>query len=616
PDADLVDLVSRALRLEESSADDPEDQPYKSRYEARKLLNEAISIVNAEGLSSAVETKAEGDSSSPDPEFKSHRRQLRLLWLKIRLASNYLETDEASEGYRMLTALLEADNEVLQLNDGGTDQSGEVVVADSSSANRYLREAAVKVQLYNWLGCACCHLNRHADAIEFLQQAEAAFLRAKRLLAADESARAWDLSDLFPSAVKPANEKEEAASALADSCSLESLHTKTLFYLAQAFGKADRPADSARYCQMTLNRQLALSDYAASEWAVNCAALSQYYLGVRDFARAHRCLCAASAVLAEAEAANPEAFAAHDPDSELQHNRASISRCWVKYAIALLEYSRDLAQHQLEDCRSEADYEDLFPSVEAGHHADKVAYVPAVNFEQARAIFLFAQRHLTSAKDFFRLDEHCTDHAELVRDHSRAFLHLLQFELDSDRRARMHKRRADMLRELLSQLSQQYYLLLCRQIRFELGETLVDLLDIKLSALESQAAAGQTPSPAAVAKANAIGRDAVTQFDLFVDSFRLPPPESRLPDRLEALDTRPVLLALFHSARVSARLPEPSRDRRLANLRRAEANYRQVSEYCERVPEAASVMSPELDLIRDMLALMPVKVQTVMDKFA
>uniref|UniRef100_A0A1I8FFY8 ANK_REP_REGION domain-containing protein n=1 Tax=Macrostomum lignano TaxID=282301 RepID=A0A1I8FFY8_9PLAT len=49
-DADLVDLVSRALRLEESSADDPEDQPYKSRYEARKLLNEAISIVNAEGF--------------------------------------------------------------------------------------------------------------------------------------------------------------------------------------------------------------------------------------------------------------------------------------------------------------------------------------------------------------------------------------------------------------------------------------------------------------------------------------------------------------------------------------------------------------------------------------
>ena len=62
-----------------------------------------------------------------------------------------------------------------------------------------------------------------------------------------------------------------------------------------------------------------------------------------------------------------------------------------------------------------------------------------------------------------------------------AFKFLAFFELDIDRQCRMHKRRVDMLLAELHQLNPQYYLLVSRQLMFELAETYSSMLDLKVS---------------------------------------------------------------------------------------------------------------------------------------
>lgn len=70
----------------------------------------------------------------------------------------------------------------------------------------------------------------------------------------------------------------------------ESLHTHTLYYLAQVYGKLEMSMESAGYCHVTLKRQLETKQYDQIEWSLNCATLAQYYLTVHDYVSARHCL--------------------------------------------------------------------------------------------------------------------------------------------------------------------------------------------------------------------------------------------------------------------------------------------------------------------------------------
>ncbi len=48
----------------------------------------------------------------------------------------------------------------------------------------------------------------------------------------------------------------------------------------------------------------------------------------------------------------------------------------------------------------------------------------------------------------------------------------------------MHKRRLDLLGEVLDSLSQNHFLQICRQLIFESGETANEMLNLKLDVLE------------------------------------------------------------------------------------------------------------------------------------
>lgn len=193
---------------------------------------------------------------------------------------------------------------------------------------------------------------------------------------------------------------------------------------------------------------------------------------------------------------------------------ADLARCWAKYGIALLDFSRERLFRALDDDASDPSVpkpspnppshnssesngdgnpsgirEDAADGVVAGGDGEekdarrkmffdleltaiegRVTDAPVCLFSEARDVFLRTQEWLELAKDFYRIDGHCSDHVAVVRDHSTLYKVLAFFEGDLERQCKMHKRRADMIQAVLKELSMQYYLLVCRQLMFELAE--------------------------------------------------------------------------------------------------------------------------------------------------
>merc|ERR1712062_643127 len=74
----------------------------------------------------------------------------------------------------------------------------------------------------------------------------------------------------------------------------ESVHTHTLFYLAQTTKTLGQDDQSARYCGQCLERQLNSGEFEGRQWSLDAACLSQYYLSSDDYYNARHCLRASS----------------------------------------------------------------------------------------------------------------------------------------------------------------------------------------------------------------------------------------------------------------------------------------------------------------------------------
>ena len=91
------------------------------------------------------------------------------------------------------------------------------------------------------------------------------------------------------------------------------------------------------------------------------------------------------------------------------------------------------------------------------------------NHSEAVSVFKFAQTQISIAHGFYQLNGYVTDHIEVAQDASTLYKLLSMFEPSIELKCRMHKRRIDMLEEPASLLSTQHYLMLCRQMWYEIG---------------------------------------------------------------------------------------------------------------------------------------------------
>lgn len=300
-----------------------------------------------------------------------------------------------------------------------------------------------------------------------------------------------------------------------------------------------------------------------------------------------------------------------DDKEKLQQGKADIRRCWAKYGLALLEFSKDrlLKASEEEETKqdqdqTEKDFEKF--NLEVAFREEQITCKPLRDFEEARNVFLRVQTWLNEAKDFYVFDGRCTDYIEIIQDHSKAFKLLAFFELNLDRQCKMHKRRIDMLLEICNELNPQHYLLVVRQLTYELAEIYSSILDIKYMILREER---EQPSVHAMKKINSLAHQSIEKYQAYIDSFKENKPD--LPKEYPELETRPALVAWFCMGRLYSKIFPSDVKERLDYIKMTEKCYQYMIDYCQNYPKAAECMHSELEVCKEMVALLPVKMEKI-----
>uniref|UniRef100_A0A665URQ7 KIF-binding protein n=1 Tax=Echeneis naucrates TaxID=173247 RepID=A0A665URQ7_ECHNA len=577
----ICDKFANAQNLTDvESKNDPDNDPFRSKYKARELLREIYCSLKS---FEAGETEEDSDQrpeeqpvdGQPDEgicrgfsgDSRDGLRAAKLGVVEYYLGINHVETEELSAGQEHLM------NCIKQLEK-----------CRVSSEN-----VSLFIHVRNQLGIIWAGRDETDTAQGFLETAESIYQRYMK----------------------------EVKIVLSEKNCLA--------------GETER---AATYCHSTLQRQLQLNQFNPIEWALNAATLSQYYITKGRYLEGRHCLAAATVISGLAGEVPSEAAADHR--EQLRQKRAEIARCWIKYCLNLLQDAKKLLEDTIgeldTDCQEELKRarrheeeeeekgrkiallfgsEDTFDSIASLE--EKVQCLFPLDFTEARAVFLVGQNYVAQAKEYFQMDGYVTDHIEILQDHSSLFRALAFFEEDLERRCKMHKRRVDMLEPICNDLNSQYYLLIRRQLMFELAETYNEMLDLKLTLVNRQADT-QSLDNHTIKKFNHLCSASAKYFQMFLDS--LCSPEGKLPEHLEEEVLRPALVARFRVARLQSRLISSIPPVQLDNLNKSLENYKYVVQYCEAHPEAAPAVETELELSKEMVGLLPLKIERLKARMA
>jgi len=575
-----------ALQLNDiSSKQDPETDPYRSMYKAREIWHR---------LKSEIDRHRE---ETPNDSWNFLDAVLDL-----KLGVNYAETEEKSTGEEHLLHC----------------------VTNLTSHQVSVEACCILLTAYNQIGILHSDRGDPKTGLSYLDKAEKVYDEFQQKVGGVP----WTVDDTFRGDCYESDAGLEKF-LLKRTENFEEMHTLTLYYLAQVHTKLEARQTAASYCRMTLCRQLESHKYQPVEWSMNAATLSQYYVTESQFNLARHCLASAECVLKEGGSlGSPETNKPNEDEMERRSQAwADLYRCWVKYGLALLEYSKERLYQELdaEDDHLVSDAttvqqnrEDItsndedwmkterFFDLELTAFESRITDKPVCVFDEARQVFKAVKSWLQAANMFYALDGHCSDHVELVRDHSRLYKILAFFEPNLDRQCRMHKRRADMLSELLKVLNRQFYLLVCRQLMFELGEIYSAMLDNKLARIEE---AGTAPDEHARAKINSLVWRSIEQFQAYVDSLKKP--DGKLPGTFQDDDERPALIAHFYMGRLFSKLMDFDVSTRLNNMKKSIDNYGFLVDYCKHNPAATEKVKSERDLCEEMVSLLPAKMDKI-----
>ncbi|KAI4894286.1 hypothetical protein NFI96_016309 [Prochilodus magdalenae] len=617
----VCEKFRRAQDLSETeSRKDPENDPFRSKYKARELLKEiycTLKNVDAdenddeegEADGQAEQSGSEGGESGGrrvhSGDSRAGLRAARLGVIEYYLGVNHIETEELSAGEEHLMSCMK--------------------LLERCTVTR--ENVSLCIQARNQLGILWAGRDETEKAQGFLETAESIYVHYMK----EEGQPPLDLVDFLVA-------EEEAPSQQERMKRFEMAYTHTLYYLAQVYKNLEQYERAGQYCHSTLQRQLKFSQFVPLEWAINAATLSQYYITKTRYMEARHCLAASSVIAGLAgevpsEAAAKESETEYEKREQLRQKRAEIARCWIKYCLNLLQDAKKLLednigeldldrQEELQRARRDEEEEkergrknavlfdsgDTFDSICSLE--EKVSCVLPLNFEEARAIFLVGQGYVAQAKEYFEMDGHVTDHIEILQDHSALFKVLAFFEEDLERRCKMHKRRVDMLEPICKDLNAQYYLLICRQLQFELAETFYEMMDLKLAVAEKQ----DQPDTHTIKKFNHLCSASIKYYQMFLDSVRSP--EGKFPEKLEDDLLRPALVARFRVARLQSKIITTNLDAQLENLNRSLESYNFVVQYCENHPEAKKSVETELELSEEMVSLLPMKINRIRSKMA
>ena len=186
------------------------------------------------------------------------------------------------------------------------------------------------------------------------------------------------------------------------------------------------------------------------------------------------------------------------------------------------------------------------------------------------------------------------------------FKYLTAFELDLERQCKMCKRRIDMLTEVLVELNPQHYLLICRQLTYEIASVYGDMADLKIEIVKTSDL--EKPSLHQIKKINSLLGNSAKFFNHFIDSLKQ---EGKLPEKYDETVLRVALRAHVYLARAHAKQICTTREERLMKQQQALELYKYVVDYCEKDEDGARAFHDELEACKEMVELLPFRLDQI-----
>jgi hypothetical protein len=506
---------------------DPESKPFESKYKAREILDKYLQRLEAARTVSRLEGKSE----------QSRKLSEKIASLQVKVGGISWDCEEPHNAQKDLEPACDFYypelNEQIRAMVGQMDDVGP---GEDTIVPRYrelttptlctvpLRLLVDSLKCLNLLGILWAGRGQPHKSLVYLLCAEGVYKNYR--------------------VAHPRNHPTATFSSNIQEKDMENSYTHTLFYLAQAYGNLRDTDLSSQYCQETLQRQLSngLKDVrTALEWVKNCAGIADFYRAMDDM---HRCaLALASAekllkekvirtlyndldrVKVESSSNNSASAEAADRNQDqsshpLPHQRpnfvqgnlnaaeieADLHRRWASLDVLTLqraaerrkehlvatEMGIDALQIEAEEKSSTeissssaaSDTVELFQGLPIANSVLALLNVREISsFDSARSVFLRAVARVEAAKKYYVLDGYVTDHVTLLQEHSKLYHHLALFESDPKRKLAMETRRLEMLAPVLKSLNKISFEVLHKQVSYELGETCLALLDIKLDKL-------------------------------------------------------------------------------------------------------------------------------------
>uniref|UniRef100_A0A1Q3FAB0 KIF-binding protein n=1 Tax=Culex tarsalis TaxID=7177 RepID=A0A1Q3FAB0_CULTA len=584
------------------------------------ITKESLSDIREEFEKAHKKIEEDSRNDPPTEPFRSHYAARDILQTVQRKLKNLAESlDEGSDAQLTVRCIL---GNVLK--DIGrisiyTEElgNGELVLKEALELVREDRERPQAINGYvevlNQLGILHCNRGNFEDSKGFLDLAKEAYEGAK-----GSEMEPLTIMDLFGSK----DEVEKGKGRLL----LEKNHTLTLYYLAQVYGYLEDLTSSARYCHLTLKRQLNYKDFEHVDWALNAATLSQYYFPQNHLSQARHLLAAASYMLDrfEEEVIPKETneTAKAEKIETLRHRSADIARCWAKYGIHILATSKErLCKDDEEEGAGTGKVNGLSPVREIDRfigleglsaYEDQITDEFCLTLEDAKLVMLNGLSWLGKAKDYYTKETEASQYAKIVQDVASLYKHLAFFDDNEDNQCKLYKRSVDQLEDLDDVLNSMYYQTICREVWYELGLTYGKMLDVKLSKLETV----ERPTPHALNKINHLCEKSIAKFQKFIESYKIPLDTLEIPASpvIDAAELQPILFAYFHIGRLYYKVITPDKRLQLNNVQNSFRYYHHFVKQCEQNEAVAAHLGAEIGVCKEMTQLLPLKIKKLLSE--
>jgi len=176
----------------------------------------------------------------------------------------------------------------------------------------------------------------------------------------------------------------------------------------------------------------------------------------------------------------------------------------------------------------------------------------------------------------------------------------------------MHKRRVDIIENLLNTLNPKYYGGECQQLNFELAETYTEMMESKYTLLPKGML---KPTDPHVKKINQLAAKAIRHYELFLELIK----EFVIKDSAggqgipKYIDdyVRPALVARFSIGRLVSKYIVGHPKEQVENLEKSKAHYSQVEAYVQKYPDHERFIKEEVEVMKELIDLIPQTIQSV-----